>query len=501
VTEATLSAADLDTWKQEFMRDLQGRFAPMATADDVQRLQGWRKKMEADGSFGRIFNGPQWLDGVAIRDGVISGAKLKADLVISNTFRTNDPTTDPTGDRMELDSAGLRWYGTVSGTPNTKIVDFSPSGFEIGNGSNKISYVASTGVLTVPAAVITSLTIASVGSGILGGTYKTSNATARLELSTSGILAYNSSGTNTFNLAASSGDLTITGTFTIQSATSAARVEIKQSGIKIYDSGGTLRAQLLNDGSGFIGSTSGLSSSAAVSWTTGGSSTINATSISTGSLNGGLLSGGSVGDSAIASIAANKITAGSGIIANLTVSSTLTLGSGGKIIDADGCYWDQTGIVLTSADSFGDAIQWKVGGSQKGSIYASSSAFKAQYISGGLLSLDAFGASLTAPTGEGFVISGAVMSKGKFYPGYSSSSFQSSYYIDAGTTIANGVGVGGGDFGIASGFTINLVSPGTGGSANNWSSFTVANVPDKNAGYFKIRLAGTLYRVPFYVDA
>ena len=151
MTEATLSAADLDTWKQEFMRDLQGRFAPMATADDVQRLQGWRKKMEADGSFGRIFNGPQWLDGVAIRDGVISGAKLKADLVISNTFRTNDPTTDPTGDRMELDSAGLRWYGTVSGTPNTKIVDFSPSGFEIGNGSNKISYVASTGVLTVPA--------------------------------------------------------------------------------------------------------------------------------------------------------------------------------------------------------------------------------------------------------------------------------------------------------------------------------------------------------------
>lgn len=496
MTEATLTPADLEAWKQEFMRDLQGRFAPMTTADDVQRLQGWRKKMEADGSFGRIFNGPQWLDGVAIRDGVISGAKLKADLVISNTFRTNDPTTDPTGDRMELDNAGLRWYGTVSGVANTKIVDFSPSGFEIGNGSNKISYVASTGVLTVPAAVITSLTIASVGSGILGGTYKTSNATARLELSTSGILAYNSSGTNTFNLAASSGDLTITGTFTIQSATSAARVEIKQTGIKIYDSGGTLRAQLLNDGSGFIGSTSGLSSSAAVSWTTGGSSTINATSISTGSLNGGLLSGGSVGDSAIASIAANKITAGSGIIANLTVSSTLTLGSGGKIIDADGSYWDQTGINLKSSGSFADAIVWKVGASSIGSIYADASNFLIYANTGKALAIGAL-------SGAGFNLSSSgILSYGKTYPGYGSTTTQLTYYIDAGAggIITNGVGIYG-DLGIASGFTLNLVSPGTGGSANSWSSFTVANVPDKNAGYFKIRLGGTFYRVPFYVDA
>jgi hypothetical protein len=71
-----------------------------------------------DGSFGRVFSGPQWLDGVAIRDGVISGAKLKATLVISNTFTTADTTVTPTADRVELTANGLKTYGTISGTPN-----------------------------------------------------------------------------------------------------------------------------------------------------------------------------------------------------------------------------------------------------------------------------------------------------------------------------------------------------------------------------------------------
>lgn len=40
-----------------------------------------------------------------------------------------------------------------------------------------------------------------------------------------------------------------------------------------------------------------------------------------------------------------------------------------------------------------------------------------------------------------------------------------------------------------------------GGSATNWSGFTVANIPDKSAGYIKIAIAGTNYRVPIYADA
>jgi hypothetical protein len=49
--------------------------------------------------------------------------------------------------------------------------------------------------------------------------------------------------------------------------------------------------------------------------------------------------------------------------------------------------------------------------------------------------------------------------------------------------------------GISSGNTINLVSPGTGGSASNWSAGSPAG-----AAYFIIQIAGTNYRVPFWAN-
>lgn len=57
-----------------------------------------------------------------------------------------------------------------------------------------------------------------------------------------------------------------------------------------------------------------------------------------------------------------------------------------------------------------------------------------------------------------------------------------------------------GMLGISSGNTINLIAPGTGGSASNWSSFTTANVPNQSAGYFLIQIAGVNYRVPIYAN-
>jgi len=98
--------------------EAKGVFAPETLSADVQSLQGWRRKAMADGSFGRVFNGAQWLDGVAIRDNAITAQKLKAVLVISNTFTSVDTTLTPTADRFELTSAGFKTYGTISGVPN-----------------------------------------------------------------------------------------------------------------------------------------------------------------------------------------------------------------------------------------------------------------------------------------------------------------------------------------------------------------------------------------------
>lgn len=54
-----------------------------------------------------------------------------------------------------------------------------------------------------------------------------------------------------------------------------------------------------------------------------------------------------------------EVTSLSAIVVNtgaLTVSDTVTIGAGGKIIDADGSYWDQNGIVLQTPDAFSDAF-------------------------------------------------------------------------------------------------------------------------------------------------
>jgi hypothetical protein len=58
----------------------------------------------------------------------------------------------------------------------------------------------------------------------------------------------------------------------------------------------------------------------------------------------------------IANLSADKIIAGSGIITNLSVLATLTLGVGGKIQDNDGSYWDKDGLVLKTLDAIQDSI-------------------------------------------------------------------------------------------------------------------------------------------------
>lgn len=58
----------------------------------------------------------------------------------------------------------------------------------------------------------------------------------------------------------------------------------------------------------------------------------------------------------IASLDADKIAAGTGIINNLTIKAALTIGPGGSIIDADGSTWDQNGFALRATGVIGDSI-------------------------------------------------------------------------------------------------------------------------------------------------
>lgn len=75
----------------------------------------------------------------------------------------------------------------------------------------------------------------------------------------------------------------------------------------------------------------------------------------------------------IASLNADKIVAGSGIINNLTINAVLTIGAGGSIVDADGSTWDQNVFRLVSAGAVGDALVFAVGGSDRAYMSADSS--------------------------------------------------------------------------------------------------------------------------------
>lgn len=55
-------------------------------------------------------------------------------------------------------------------------------------------------------------------------------------------------------------------------------------------------------------------------------------------------------------VTAEKIVSGQGVINDLTLKSTLTLGDGGKIVDADGSEWNQNGIKLAGPSSNADVI-------------------------------------------------------------------------------------------------------------------------------------------------
>jgi hypothetical protein len=392
---------------------------------------------------------------------------------------------------------------------------------------------------------------------IIGGTYSAPN-TFGVELSSAGLKLFDGGGvqrgwlktdgsgwlgSSTSFFWDTAGVITVAGV-TVASSATGARTELSTNGLRVYNSsnqvilelnstngfraynstGSTNYNRIAMDGSGWIGSPDGTSANAALSWNGAGTGVLNASKITTGTLNCSSLtvtnfsassintgsvtfaSGGTMNGATMSGTLGH--TGGSLSLGQLTVGGTLTLGSGGKISDADGSFWDQTGIVLVSTGSFGDTIRWRHSSAPStdvGAIYATSGSigvYRAAGLGGGGFFVDANAFQVDAG-GNSMIFSGSgnyLQVEGVLYPGDTSGGVNGTYYIEgAGSIQSNGIGIGG-MLGISSGNTINFVSPGTGGSASNWSSFTVANIPDKSAGYFLIQIAGTSYRVPFYAN-
>lgn len=223
MTVATIE--DLARMKQEIL----GLSAPASIVGEVAQSTKFRRMLGSDMAIGRLLTGPQFIDSVAIDNGAVIASKLEAQLVLATAIIAG--AVSP-ADRLEFDATGLRAYGTVSATPNTNTLNIQNDGdFTFGVSPNQIAFVASTGVLTVPAAVITSLTIAAVGSGIVGGNYDTASGNPKLRLSTSGIEMWNASSAKTVALNAADG------TFVLSNDPSGAnRISIADTGIELWKS-------------------------------------------------------------------------------------------------------------------------------------------------------------------------------------------------------------------------------------------------------------------------
>ncbi|MCZ7575746.1 MAG: hypothetical protein M5U18_01230 [Dehalococcoidia bacterium] len=440
-------------------------------------------------------NGPGTIRGKAIKPKAVTAGHIAvSDLESVNAKTGNLSVTGSitlttaghiSAGQNDFNSGTGFWLDNAGGVPR----------FSIGNGPSG-SRISWDGTVLNVAGTITA-TDGEIGGFSIGSTDLTAGSgSSHIGFSSSGSVRI-WSGSETPSAApfqvSSAGVLTATGA-TIKSGAGNARAELTAvNGVSVYDSGGTVRGRLSTDGSGFLGSTNGLSTGAAVRWTSAGAATINADAITTGTINAGTIT--------VSNLNATNLTTGtlgnggSGIglggTNGLSISGNLTLASGGKIIDADGSYWDQNGIVLKSGGVFGDSIKWQVSGVDKGSIYASVNDVVLNFPSGGSIYAGSSDAGIVY--GGGSLRAGTAYTWGtaKHYPGYGTNGQQFTYYIEgggAGAIITNGIGIGG-MLGISSGNTINLIAPGTGappptgqGSRRRTSPTSPPDISSSNSG-------------------
>ena len=656
-------------------REILGQTAPASIVKEVAATTKFRRMFNADMSLGRALSGPQFIDTVAIEDGAVTADKLVATLVLSTSIIAG---AESPADRIELDATGQHAYGTVNGIANTEYYSLDSDGWSVGVGAEKMTFVNSTGTLSVPAAVITSLTIADVGDGQLGGEYytgSTSTSLPRLSLSVTGIKMYNAAGAQTVNMNAATGaftlssdpsganritmsdggielwksstrqfylqaggatnavtmlltgpgvsdyiglnptdgiwlgastfagaatkfrvtpagvmsatgvtvsgaitatsgelqTLSVTGALTISSAgvfrsgpTTGSRVELDSSGLYQYGSSGTgtPRARLLATGAGALGISTAYSSGV-IQWTTAGALTLAGWTVTSDSLTS-TAGGGSVavssgstafsaGGGAFTVTASGAVTASSlsaatltitgnatfsggtlalpnggsissssldingsgggspGTMSNMNLDGTTTIVSGGKVIDGDGSFWDQTGITLVSSGSYGDVIKWMQSGTNRGSIYSTTNGMIVAGGSGtandGFLTLTATQCTLQAGGSSGRILtfdtSGLSFLKNsvtvlqtdsnnyfytasRIYPG--NASIQSTAYLA--WNGSNAIAVVGGDL-YAQGH-LRLINSGTSGTGALPSPTNWIKVKDSS---------GAIRRVPTFADA
>jgi hypothetical protein len=409
-----------------------------------------------------------------------------------------------------LSSDGSGFLGSTDGTAGNAAMSWSAAGAAIINAS-----AITTGTLNAGAISVTNLSASSITTGTLsasrisGGTFDASSMTVT-------------------NLSASS---ITTGTL------SASRI-----------SGGTLDASTMT--------VSNLSASSITTGTLNGAS-VTVTNLSASSITSGTLNVGSLtvsGTFTAANISGGTLAGGFNI-----GTSTLTLNSTGKIIDADGSYWDQSGMVFIATGSLGDSLHWRYSSWSSnrpqsflqtiGSTTVSGLAITSQYGNGSSTSM---GSSITtnASSSQGTTTLSAgpealgpftqisvlghgtntssriraivhdraildmeytnrrALFYGYIYPGPDSGSTQTSRYIsDNGTALFfqtpyprySGTSSHGGSAQPLFHFDAAFSD----GSTNNWSTHGpgTANITSGSTSYVLINLRGTLYRIPIWANS
>lgn len=353
-------------------------------------------------------SGPGTISGKAIKPktvtaGLVNVSSLEAVNAKTGSLSvTGDITMTAAGSfsagQTDFDTGVGWWLDMTGATPR----------FSLGNsGGSKVTWNGTTLSIT---GTITA-TDGSIGGWIIGATDLTeSGGGGTVGLASSGsvrIWVGSATPSSAPFRVSSTGVATMIGAV-IGSAASGARVELNPTnGVSVYDSGGTVRGRLLTTGAGYLGSTDGTSATAALSWTTAGVATINASAITTGTLNASTITVSNLNATNLitGSLGSGGAGIGLGGTNGLSINGNLTLASGGKLIDADGSYWDQSGIVLVSSGTLGDCIQWRVSGTMRGGIYADTAGLYIESSPGGsgastypYLYLNGTSAGLTADT-------------------------------------------------------------------------------------------------------
>lgn len=510
--------------------------------DKLDTLYGQVQNLMNDASIGRAMDGPLWLSGTSVLNGTITADKLTVSSLEAVTAVTGSlnvtgniiaaaiyPATS--GERVLINSTGI---ATINASDvETARLDVDGSGF-IGIGTSKISWTAG-GAVTVPAAAISALTIADIGSGTFNsnfdagtGRVRAGTALQRVELVAAGLIAYDAGGTETFRVSSSDGSLSMTGVFSMKNAAIGSRVEMANVGLRAYNSGGTQTFGISSsDGSGFLGTGGVLTWSSAGTVVVNGSvlatgsvtankllvstlsaisadmgtitagtisaGTVNASVITTGTLNGALLGASTVSNSAIDSMSASKIDTGT------LSAATITLGTGGSITDGDGSTWDSTGFTLIGTSVVGDQLKSNTSG---GTRIWTIEGYNSGGVSRGYFRAGSSGAflSVSTNTSEGAALT-AANGTYQFYAYNSGTGMGSSTNFAAVGASAFEVQIGSTQYLVVQSGGVRFANHTVGGSAASWSTFSTANIPDKSAGYVVWYINGVACRFPFYANS